>query len=106
MRKLNTFITNGLNPEQIQISLVQSAVGIATGYRLDDRGVGVRIQGSAKNVHFGISFRPALVPTQYPNQWVPGIKRQEREADDSPPTSAEVRKMAIYASTPPHVCMA
>jgi hypothetical protein len=35
-----------------------------------------------------------------------GVKRQGREADHSPPTSAEVKKMWIYTSTPPYVFMA
>jgi hypothetical protein len=30
----------------------------------------------------------------------PGVKRPGREADHSPPTSAEVRKMGFYTSTP------
>jgi hypothetical protein len=33
----------------------------------------------------------------------PGEKRPGREADHSPPTSAEVKKMWIYTSTPPYV---
>jgi hypothetical protein len=36
----------------------------------------------------------------------PGVKRQGREADHSPPTSAEVKKMWIYTSTPLYVFMA
>jgi hypothetical protein len=36
----------------------------------------------------------------------PGIKRQGREADHSPPTIAEVKKMWIYTSTPLYVFMA
>jgi hypothetical protein len=48
-----------------------------------------------------ISSRPPLGPAQPPIQWVMGalssrMKRQEREADHSPPTSAEVKKMWIY----------
>jgi hypothetical protein len=34
---------------------------------------------------------PALGPTQPPIQWVPVVKRQECEADHSPPSSAEVK---------------
>jgi hypothetical protein len=36
----------------------------------------------------------------------PGVKRQGREADHSPPASAEVKKMWIYTSTPPYAFMA
>jgi hypothetical protein len=36
----------------------------------------------------------------------PGVKRKGREADHSPPASAEVKKMWIYTSTPPYVFMA
>jgi hypothetical protein len=35
-----------------------------------------------------------------------GVKRQRREADHSPSTSAEVKKMWIYTSTPLYVYMA
>jgi hypothetical protein len=34
-----------------------------------------------------------------------GIKRQGREADHSPPTSAEDKKTWFYTSTPPYVFM-
>jgi hypothetical protein len=49
---------------------------------------------------------PALEPTQYPIQWVPealspGVKRSGREADHSPPSSAEVKNVWSYTSTPP-----
>jgi hypothetical protein len=43
-------------------------------------------------------------PTSY--KMGPGVKRQGREADHSPPTSAEVKNMWIYTSTPPYVFMA
>jgi hypothetical protein len=41
--------------------------------------------------------RPVLGPTQPPIQWVPGslslgVKRLGREADHSPPSSAEVKE--------------
>jgi hypothetical protein len=81
-----------------------SAVGIATGYGLNDGGVGVRVPVGAR-----IFF--SLVPTQPPIQWVPGaisprVKRSGREADHSPPTSAEVKNTWIYKSTPPYAFMA
>jgi hypothetical protein len=36
----------------------------------------------------------------------PGLQRPGREADHSPPDSAEVKKMWIYTSTPLYVFMA
>jgi hypothetical protein len=52
-----------------------------------------------------------LGSTQSPIQLVPraispGVKRPERQADHSPPASAEVKKMWIYTSTPPYALMA
>jgi hypothetical protein len=52
--------------------------------------------GSSKNFS-STSSRQALGPTQPPIQWAQGalstgIKRPGREADHSPPTSAEVKK--------------
>jgi hypothetical protein len=53
------------------------------------RGLGVFL--------FTTASRMALRPTQPPIQWVPGalslgIKRPGREADQSPPYSAEVKE--------------
>jgi hypothetical protein len=77
--------------------------GIATSYGLDDRGIGVRVPVGSRI--FSSPDRPALMSTQPPIQWVPGIyprevKRPGREVDHSPSTSAEVKKMWIYTSTP------
>jgi hypothetical protein len=36
----------------------------------------------------------------------PGVKRQGREGDHSPPTNAEVKKTWIYTSTPPYAFIA
>jgi hypothetical protein len=74
-------------------------VGIATGY-------GVRVPVGSR-IFFSTSSRPALGFTQSPIQWVlgalsPGIKRPGREADHSPPDSAEVKKMFNYTFTPPY----
>jgi hypothetical protein len=55
---------------------------------------------------FTPASRTALAPTQPPIQWVPGafslgVKRPGREADHSPPSSAEVKNVWRYTSTPP-----
>jgi hypothetical protein len=75
-----------------------NVVGIATGYGLDDGEVGVPSSGVGKHFHFSTSSRPALGFTQPPIQGVPRdisreVKRQGREADQSPPARAEVKKM-------------
>jgi hypothetical protein len=44
-------------------------------------------------------------PTSYPmvpGALSPGVKWQVREANHSPPTSAEVKEMWIYTITPPY----
>jgi hypothetical protein len=61
--------------------------------------------GRVKNFLYSTASRPALGSTQPPIQWVlgvlsQGIKRPGREADHSPPASAEAKKMWIYTSTP------
>jgi hypothetical protein len=50
--------------------------------------------GGGKNFHFSMSSRLAPGPTQPPIQWLPGalslrVTRPGREADHSPPSSAE-----------------
>jgi hypothetical protein len=87
-----------------------SVVGIAIGYGLDDRWVGVRVPVGST------IFSPPIVQTgsgAHPASYTmgtggsfPGIKRPGREVDHSTPTSAEVKKMWIYTSTPPYVFMA
>jgi hypothetical protein len=54
------------------------------------------------------SSRRTLWPTQPPILWVPGglyrmVKRPGREADNSHPSSAEVRKGVLYLHTP--ICL-
>jgi hypothetical protein len=87
------------------------SVGIATGYGLDDRGGRSSSLGRVKNFLFSTSLRPALGSSQPPIKWVPralspGVKRQGCQTDHSPPTSAEVKKIWTYTSTPPYVFMA
>jgi len=55
---------------------------------------------------FATASRPALVTTQSPIQWIrgaliPGLKRPEFEADHSTPSSAEIKNVWSYTSTPP-----
>jgi hypothetical protein len=88
-----------------------SVVGIATSYGLDDWEVGVPSPGGVKNFLFSRSSRPALRSIQPTLQWVQGalsqgVKRPGREVDQSPPTSAQVKKMWIYTSAPPYAFMA
>jgi hypothetical protein len=61
------------------------------GYKMDDRG---SIPGRGKIFIFSIASGPALGSTKPPIQWVsgtisPGVKRPEREADHSRPSSAQ-----------------
>jgi hypothetical protein len=65
-------------------------------YGLDDRAIG--FDPRRRQMIFPLSSvsRPALGPIQPPVQWVPGIlspgvkARPGRDADHSPPSSAEV----------------
>jgi hypothetical protein len=66
-------------------------VGIAAGYRLGSRGVGVRIP---VGIRFSSSpHRPHQLwgPPSLICNVSPGVKRMGREVDHSPPTSAEVK---------------
>jgi hypothetical protein len=88
-----------------------SLVGIATGYGLDDQGGGSSSPGRVKKfslLHV-VQTGSGVHPTSYKmgtGSSFPGVKRQGREADHSPATSAEVKKMWIYTSTPSYVFMA
>jgi hypothetical protein len=85
--------------------------GIATGYGLGDRGVGARFP--MESIIVFSSRRPdrlwgprSLLFSGYRGDVSPGLKRQGREADHLPPTSAEVKKLWIYTSTPLYAFMA
>jgi hypothetical protein len=71
-----------LNHFKICLGNRDSSVGIATGYGLDDRGVGVRVAVGSRI--FSTSSRPALGSIQPPIPRVPGVKLQGREAEHSP----------------------
>jgi hypothetical protein len=76
----------------------------ATG--LNDRG---SIPGSGRNYFvLATTSKPILRPTQSLIEWVPGalslgVKRSEREADHSPPSSAKVKNTWSVTFAPPHV---
>jgi len=64
------------------------------------------IIGSDWDFFFATAFSPALGSTQPPTEWLqealtPGVKRLGREADHSPPSSAEIKNAWSYTSTPP-----
>jgi hypothetical protein len=68
-------------------------------------------RGRVKNFSLLQVFQTGSGVHPPPIQWVPGdlspgIKQPGREADHSPRTSAEVKKMWIYTSTPPYAFMA
>jgi hypothetical protein len=77
-------------------------------YGLDDRGSRVRCPEGAENfsLYHRVQWGP---PTSYPmgtGALSLGMKRPGREADDSPPSSAEIKNAWSYTSTPPYVFMA
>jgi hypothetical protein len=83
-----------------------SAVSIATGYGLDDRGGRISSLSRVKNFPFSMLSKSALGPTQPSIQLISGalaqgVKRPGRDADHSLPTSAEVKKTRVYTTTPP-----
>jgi hypothetical protein len=76
-------------------SSLDNVVGTATGYELDDRGVRVRIPVGSRICSSPchpdrLSGPPSLQSNRYPGSLSLGVKRQGREADHSPPTSAEI----------------
>jgi hypothetical protein len=90
---------------------MHSLVGIASGYGLNGGGVGVRVPLGSRI--FSSPRRldrlwapPNLLSNGYRGALSRGEKRAGREADHSPPASAEVKKILIYTSTPPYAFMA
>jgi hypothetical protein len=74
-----------------------NSVGIALGYGLDDRDSRVRFPAGAGNfslhhrVPNGSGAHPASYPMGTKGSFL-GVKRSRREADHSPPSSAEVKE--------------
>jgi hypothetical protein len=87
-----------------------SSVSIATGYRLDNRGVGVRVLvGSEFSLLHLVQTGSGVHPASYPmgtGSSFPRVKQPGPEADHSPPASSEVKNVWIYTSTPQYTFMA
>jgi hypothetical protein len=73
-----------------------SSVGIATGCGLDGRG---SIAGRGKIFLFSSPDR-LWGPTRHSTQWVPRIKRPGRDANHSPPSSAEDKNCGAIPPLP------
>jgi hypothetical protein len=76
------------------------AVGIATAYGLGDERLDFESR-KVNNFHFSISSGPTLRSVQPPIQWVlgalyPGVKRQGREADHSPPAITKIETTYVF----------
>jgi hypothetical protein len=54
-----------------------------------------------KNFHFSSTVHPTSYPMRT-GGFSPGVKRQEREADHSPTTSAKIKIVWVHKSTPPY----
>jgi hypothetical protein len=88
-----------------------SAVVITTSYGLEDRRVGVPVPVGPRIVSFPrlpdrLLGAPNLQYYGYRGAISQGLQRSGREADHSPPASAEVKNMWIYTATPPYASMA
>jgi hypothetical protein len=106
-RKVGDYIFPGLLVTLLPFHeyTLDSSVGTAKGHGLDRPG---SIPGKGKTFFSSTASRPALGPIQPSIQIVPGalspeVKRPGREADNSPPSSAEVK---IGEAIPPfpHTC--
>jgi hypothetical protein len=89
----------------------ESIVGIVTGYGLDNQVVGVLVLMGASIFTSPyhpdwLWVSPNLLSNEYWGLFPLGVKRPGREADHSPPTSAEIKKTWVYTSTPSYVFMA
>jgi hypothetical protein len=94
---------------------ISSAITSKQGGRFYNDGLRAGLSGfdsrQRKILMFSTASRPTLGPSQPPIQCVtgaisPGVMRSGREADHSPPCSAEVKNTWTYTSTPPYVFMA
>jgi hypothetical protein len=97
----------------IQRSLMTTAVGynILSHWRIEDRGIGVWVPVgprifSSPRCPDRLWGPPNLLSNGNRGSLSSGVKHPGREADNSPPTSADVKKMWLYKFTPPYDFMA
>jgi hypothetical protein len=101
--RTNIRVPEWISTQHFSVHGPRQLSGIALGYELDVRGFESR-QRLGIFLYITAS-RLSLGPTQPPVQWVTGtlpleVKRPGREADHSPPSSAEVKNAWSYTSTP------
>jgi hypothetical protein len=78
-----------------------SSVGIETDYMLDDRGVRVLAGAGNFALHHRLQTGSGAHPASYPmgtGSLSVKVKLQGREADHSPPSSAEVKECVAWCS--------
>jgi hypothetical protein len=100
--------TQTLPPRSVSFHLLQpsnrsrdSAFGIATGYGLDDRGVGVRVPVISRIFSSPRRLERLWGPPNLLSNGFRGVKWPGREADHSPPTSSEAKTCVdIYIHSP------
>jgi hypothetical protein len=78
-----------------------SAVGVATGYRLDGRGAEIRVPEGSRMISFPSRPDRFWGQPRVAGDLSPGIERQKREDIHSSPTNGEVKKTWVYTFTPP-----
>jgi hypothetical protein len=101
----NDLISSSQSPSESR----DSSVGIVPGYGLDDRGSRVQFPAGAGNFSLHHRVQNCSGAHQLPIQQVPGslslgVKRPGREADHSPPSSAEVKErveLYLHSSNTP-----
>jgi hypothetical protein len=75
------------------------------GYGLNDWGFESRQRGGKFSLHHCVQTASGTHPTSYPMgtrvSFLGGVKRLRRKADHSLPSSAEVKNVWSYTSTPP-----
>jgi hypothetical protein len=105
MNKINIWFSVTKWPTKMRKSR-DSSVGIALGFDLDDRGSRVRFPAGAGkfSLHHRVQNGSGAHPASYPmgtRGFSLGVKRPGREADHSPPSSAEVKECAeLYLHFP------